>query len=43
MATGFLLEFLLRGPTMSATKSGNTSGGDRKGGGAKEWIKKKTN
>ena len=26
---------------MSTTKSGNTSGGDRKGGGAREWIKNK--
>ena len=24
---------------MSTTKSGNTSGGDRKGGGAREWVK----
>ena len=26
---------------MSTTKSGNNSGGDRKGGGAGEWIKNK--
>ena len=41
MATGFLIESLLGGPTVSTTTSGNTSGGDRKGGGAREWIKNK--
>ena len=41
MAIGFLMESLLGGPTTSTTKSGNTSGGDRKGGGAREWIKNK--
>ena len=41
MATGFLIESLLGGPTVSTTKSGNTSGGDRKGGGVREWIKSK--
>ena len=40
MATGFLIESLLGGLTVSTTKSGNTSGGDRKDGGAREWIKK---
>ena len=37
MAIGVLIESLLRG----TTTSGNTSGGDRKGGGAREWVKNK--
>ena len=41
MAIGFLIESLLGGPTVSTTTSGNTSGGDRKGGRAREWIKNK--
>ena len=41
MAIGFSVESLLGGPTASTAKSGNTSGGDRKGGGAREWIKNK--
>ena len=41
MAMGVLIESLLGGPTVSTTKSGNSSGGDRKGGGAREWIKSK--
>ena len=41
MALRVLIEFLLGGPTVSTTKSGNYSGGDRKGGGAREWIKNK--
>ena len=37
-----MTETLLAGSTVSATKSGNNSGGDRKGGGgAREWIKNK--
>ena len=40
MAIGVLIESLLGGPTVSTTTSGNTSGGDRKGGKAREWIKK---
>ena len=40
MAIGVLIESLLGGPTVSTT-SGNASGGDRKGGGAREWIKNK--
>ena len=39
MAIGVLIESLLGGPTVSTTTSGNTSGGDIKGG-AREWIKK---
>ena len=31
-AIGFLIESLLGCPTVSATKSGNTIGGNRKGG-----------
>ena len=38
MAIGVLIESLLGGPTVSTTTSGNTSGGDRKGG-AGECIK----
>ena len=41
MAIGFLIESLLGGPTVSTTTSGNTSRGDRKGGGARKWIKNK--
>ena len=41
MATGFLIQSLLGSPTMSTNTSGNTSGGSRKGGGAREWIKNK--
>ena len=41
MAVRFLIEPLLGGPTVSTTKSGNTSDGNRKGGGAREWIKNK--
>ena len=40
MAIGVLIEALLGGPSVSTTTSGNTSGGDRKGG-ATEWIKDK--
>ena len=40
MAIGVLIEALLGGPTVSAPKSGGTSGGDKKGG-AREWIKNK--
>ena len=38
MAIGGLIEALLGGPTVSTT-SGNTNGGDKKGSGAREWIK----
>ena len=43
MAIGVLIESLLGGPTVSTTTaaSGNTSDGDRKGGGAREWVKNK--
>ena len=41
MATGVLIESLLGGTTVYTTTSGNTSGGDRKGGGAREWVKNK--
>ena len=43
MAIGVLIETLLGGPTVStiSTTSGNTSAGDGKGGGAREWIKNK--
>ena len=41
MAKGFLIKSLLGGPTVSTAVSGNNSGGDRKGGGAREWIKNK--
>ena len=40
MAIGVLIEALLGGPSVSAPKSGGTSGGDKKGG-AREWIEKK--
>ena len=40
MAIGALIEVLLGSPSVTATTtSGGTSGGDRKGGGAREWIK----
>ena len=41
MAIGILTEALLGSPTVSTTTSGSTSSGDRKGGGAREWIKNK--
>ena len=41
MAVGFLIESLLGGPTASTTTSGNNSGVDRTGGGAREWVKNK--
>ena len=41
MTIEFLTEALLGGPTVSTTKSGSSSGGDAKGGGAREWIKNK--
>ena len=40
MVIGVLIEALLGGPSVSTT-SGGTSDGDRKGGGAREWIKNK--
>ena len=40
MTIGVLIEALQGGPSVSTT-SGSTSGGDRKGGGAREWIKNK--
>ena len=42
MAIGILIEALLGGPRVSTTTntSGGTIGGDGKGGGAREWIKK---
>ena len=40
MALGVLIEALLGTPSVSAPKSGGTSGGDKKGG-AREWIKNK--
>ena len=40
MAIGVLIEALLGGPSACAPKSGDTSGGDKKGG-AREWIKNK--
>ena len=40
MAIGVLIESLLGRPTVSTTTSDNTSGGVRKGSGAREWIKK---
>ena len=40
MAIGVLIEALLGTPSASAPKSGDTSGGDKKGG-AREWIKNK--
>ena len=41
MAIGVLIESLLGGTTVYITKSGNSSDGDRKGGGTKEWVKNK--
>ena len=43
MAIGVLIESLSGGPTVSTTTatSSNTSDGDRKGGGAREWVKNK--
>ena len=41
MAIRVLIESLLGGPTVSTATSGNISGGDRKDGGAREWIKNK--
>ena len=41
MAIGVLIESLLGCPTVSTTTSGNTSSGDGKGSGAREWIKSK--
>ena len=40
LAVVFLIKSLLGGPTVSTTKSENSSGGDRKGDGAREWVKK---
>ena len=40
-AIGVLIESLLGGTAVYTTKSGNTSSGDRKGGGAREWAKNK--
>ena len=40
MAISVLIEAILGGPSVS-TISGGTSGGDGKGGGAREWIKNK--
>ena len=36
-----MIESLLGRPTVSTTTSSNTSGGDGKGSGAREWIKNK--
>ena len=41
MAIGNSIGSLLGGPTVSTTTSGNTSGFNRKGGGAREWVKNK--
>ena len=41
MAIGVSVEALLGGHTVSTTKSGNSSGGDGKGGGAREWVRNK--
>ena len=40
MVIGVLIEALLGGPTVSNTTSESTSGGDGKGSGAGDWIKK---
>ena len=40
MAIGVLIKALLGGPTVSTNKSGNNSAGDKKGCGAREWVKK---
>ena len=40
MDIGVLIEALLGGPSVpTTTTSGSTSGGDKEGGGAREWIK----
>ena len=39
LTSGVLTESLLGHPTVSTTTSGNTSGGDGKSSGAREWIK----
>ena len=42
MAIGVLIEALLGGPSIPTTiMSGSTSGGNKEGGGAREWIKNK--
>ena len=41
MAIGVLIESLLGGTTVYTTESGNTSGSNGKGCGAREWIKNK--
>ena len=41
MAIGVLIEALLGCPTVSTNKSSNSSGGDRNGDGAREWIQNK--
>ena len=42
MAIGVLIEALLGGPSVPTTiTSGSTSGSDKEGGGAREWIKNK--
>ena len=41
MAMGVLIESLLGSPTGYTIKSGNTSGGDKEGSGAREWVKNK--
>ena len=41
MAIGVLIESLLGGPRASTTTSGSSSGGNRKGSEAREWIKNK--
>ena len=41
MAIGVLIEAFLGSPTVSTTTSGSTNSGDRKGNGAREWIKNK--
>ena len=41
MAIECFIKSLLAGLQVSTTTSGNTSGGDRKDGGAREWIKNK--
>ena len=41
MAIGVLIKSLLGDLTVSTIPLGNTSGGDRKVGGAREWIKNK--
>ena len=40
MAIGVLIEALLGGPSASTPTSGDTSGGNKKGG-AREWLKNK--